>query len=327
MAPTILRVKRKRAADPVDALVLACKRVRPESDAEIAGADAVGADIQSAVFKLAATVASKDASVQKQIREALSRERAAQALRPSLQSSQRILEQARIAKRNARQESRYLVLANHRTGIVSEELKHYDDKAEETDAKAEKSSRKADDPVQDKPDFQIFDIVQEGDEEDTSVPFSTDPETILCNSVKMIREKLTLSDENTKKETGDNVKEDEYVYDIYYQESTAPGWIQDILSVRPYYEENELVPEEDPQILEVYEDEDDENDEGNWRNDYPDEEEYSEGEERYSDFSDSSFDEDGNRHYRYGWRSWDKYQNDIMQDLKHLDEGGTYESD
>lgn len=36
-------------------------------------------------------------------------------------------------------------------------------------------------------------------------------------------------------------EEDDYVYDLYYQEKATPGWIQDILSVRPYTEEGELV--------------------------------------------------------------------------------------
>lgn len=54
----------------------------------------------------------------------------------------------------------------------------------------------------------------------------------------MIRERLNVS-EDGKKEHGD--KEDEYVYDIYYKETSAPDWIENILSVQPYREEYEWV--------------------------------------------------------------------------------------
>lgn len=67
----------------------------------------------------------------------------------------------------------------------------------------------------------------------------SDPETILCNSVKMIREKLSVSGDGLGTEHRE--KEDDYVYDLYYQETVTPGWIQDILSVRPYTQEGELV--------------------------------------------------------------------------------------
>ncbi len=67
----------------------------------------------------------------------------------------------------------------------------------------------------------------------------SDPETILCNSVKMIREKLSVSGDGLGSEHRE--KEDDYVYDLYYQETATPGWIQDILSVRPYTQEGELV--------------------------------------------------------------------------------------
>lgn len=67
----------------------------------------------------------------------------------------------------------------------------------------------------------------------------SDPEAILCNSVKMIREKMSVSTHGAGIEHRE--KEDDYVYDLYYQETVTPSWIQDILSVRAYTEEGELV--------------------------------------------------------------------------------------
>lgn len=55
----------------------------------------------------------------------------------------------------------------------------------------------------------------------------------------MLRERLSISGSGL----GDEQREQEsdFVYDLYYQETVTPGWIQDILSVRPYADEGELV--------------------------------------------------------------------------------------
>lgn len=66
----------------------------------------------------------------------------------------------------------------------------------------------------------------------------TDPDAILCNAVEMIRERLNVSEDGKKEHSA---KEDEYVYDIYYKETSAPDWIENILSVQPYREEYEWV--------------------------------------------------------------------------------------
>lgn len=95
---------------------------------------------------------------------------------------------------------------------------------------------------------------------------------ILCNSVELIRERLTVSEDGSQVEHQEEPKHsDDYVYDIYYMEMAPPGWIENILSVQPYSQEWELV-NDDEQPEDIYEDEDDENSENNWRNEYPDEE-------------------------------------------------------
>lgn len=68
---------------------------------------------------------------------------------------------------------------------------------------------------------------------------SSDPEMILCNSTKMLRERLSISGDRLGEEHRE--QESDYVYDLYYQETVTPGWIQDILSVRAYADEGELV--------------------------------------------------------------------------------------
>lgn len=68
---------------------------------------------------------------------------------------------------------------------------------------------------------------------------SLDPEVILCNNTKLLRERLSISGERLGGEHRE--QDDDYVYDLYYQETVTPGWIQDILSVRAYANEGELV--------------------------------------------------------------------------------------
>lgn len=59
---TILRVKRKRGTDAADALLLACKRIRPETAAQSAAEsipEPAEGEIENSVFKLVATVSSQ----------------------------------------------------------------------------------------------------------------------------------------------------------------------------------------------------------------------------------------------------------------------------
>lgn len=58
---TILRVKRKRGTDPADALLLACKRIRPETSQSSGETvpEPNEAEVENSVFKLVATVATQ----------------------------------------------------------------------------------------------------------------------------------------------------------------------------------------------------------------------------------------------------------------------------
>lgn len=68
---------------------------------------------------------------------------------------------------------------------------------------------------------------------------SLDTEEILCNNTKMLRQRLNIRGDGLGEQNWD--QDSEYVYDLYYQEMVTPGWIQDILSVRAYADEGELV--------------------------------------------------------------------------------------
>ncbi|NWH31322.1 S7A6O protein, partial [Chloropsis hardwickii] len=257
--------------------------------------------------------------VQKYVKDAIRRDKAAQSLRPSLGSTQRILQELRGAKQAKRKESRYRVVSGHRpdygdTAAPAEAAPRGD----RQEAEAQQDAAPEESGADSKSSgccgkFQLFDIVQEeetvGDSSVTTAnpQQKTDPDAILCNAVEMIRERLNVS-EDGKKEHGD--KENEYVYDIYYKETSTPDWIENILSVQPYREEYEWV-NDDPGPEEVYEDEDDENDENNWRNDYPEEEEFLPEEDGEKDSEESFSDED----QCYRRRTWDKYRQEVLQEF------------
>ncbi|XP_067407795.1 probable RNA polymerase II nuclear localization protein SLC7A6OS [Emydura macquarii macquarii] len=326
----VLRVKRKRGgSEPAEALVLACKRLRTEP-----GPAPPRDPVEKNLFKLVATVSSQNEPVQKYVQEAITRDKAAQILRPSLGSTQRIIQDLRSTKQVNRQENRYRLITSHRPNYAEREtiaLGTDGEKINECaklDSETKKdTSQKGSNATGDGSDyfgkFQLFDIVQEEEvERDPNIPAANsqktdDPDVILCNAVEMIRERLTVS-ENVKR-LEHREKEDEYVYDIYYMETSTPGWIQNILSVQPYTQECELV--DDNISEEIYEDEDDENNENNWRNDYPDEDEFfpeedenSDKEGRDGESEDRSFADEDGRDIR---RTWAKYHCDILQEFEY----------
>ncbi|KAH0619501.1 hypothetical protein JD844_000163 [Phrynosoma platyrhinos] len=306
----VLRVKRKRrgALPPAEALVLACKRFRSEEEAASGGEDGV----EKNLFKL-------DEPVQKYVRDAITKDKAAQLLRPSLGSAQRVIEGLRSSKQCKRQESRYRLVASHRPNFTDGESAVGDVDGEKlSDSNLLDSGAKNDVSQQESfglsgscSEFQLFDIVQEEDgEKDPDFQKPDDPDVILCNAVEMIREYLTVSDSN--KEEEHSSKEGEYVYDIYYMETASPGWIENILSVQPYTQDCELVDEE--RISEeIYDDEDDENNEDNWRNDYPDEEDFLPDEDKDESENESVSDEDCG----YIRRTWEKYQSDVLREFEY----------
>nr|XP_040058266.1 probable RNA polymerase II nuclear localization protein SLC7A6OS [Gasterosteus aculeatus aculeatus] len=311
---TILRVKRKRGTDPADALLLACKRIRPETSQS--PGDVVPepneAEVENSVFKLVATVATQDAPVQTQVRQALARPRMAHAMRPSAASSQRITGDLRSTKWSTRREERYRILSSHRSGLSgpAEQLAPPAGAPESAAQPAEEQ-----DKCLGLGAVQVVDVLHEDVEDKdglSSKALCSDPEMILCNSTKMLRERLSITGEQLG--GGHREQDDDYVYDLYYQETVTPGWIQDILSVRAYTDEGELVPDLVVHEEEVYEDDDDENEEGNWRNDYPDEnsDADSDAEERYGGYWEEE--------HSYSQRSWARYQREVLQELGHCGE-------
>ncbi|XP_051485059.1 probable RNA polymerase II nuclear localization protein SLC7A6OS isoform X2 [Apus apus] len=307
----VLRVQRKRGGtEPAEALLLACKRLRSEGG---------GPPVERSLFKLVATVSSKNEPVQKYVQEGITRDKAARILRPSLGSTQRVIQGLRSCKQVQRKENRYRVVASHRPSCAEPAAPARKGKEKADGDRGDSGAREDASPkeggaVEESSDcrgeFQLFDIVQEeevvGDSSVTAANPQTDPDVILCNAVEMIRERLNVSEDGKKEE------KDDYVYDIYYMETSVPGWIQNILSVQPYREEYELV-DDDHVPEEMYEDEDDENDENNWRNDYPDEDEFLPEEDGDGEKESEESLSDEEQCYRR--RTWNKYRQEVLQEF------------
>ncbi|XP_028906323.1 probable RNA polymerase II nuclear localization protein SLC7A6OS [Ornithorhynchus anatinus] len=328
--PAVLRVKRKRGVDPAEALILSCKRLRSETGSESeAGAEAGTSakapgkePVEDHVFKLAATLSSQNEPVKKCVQDAIARERAASLLRPSSGSKQRILKSLQVSQKISRQERRYRLVSQRRPYCVEEEIaqlsisdsgnpKNDEEDSEKAEEKKEKESDVAGPSSSQDQDqeFQVFDIVHEEteDSEGGAAAFKiSEPETILCNSMKMLRESLLAADSNTRPQD----EEEDFEYDIYYRKTTIPIWIDGVLSVRRYSEECELIDEQE--LEEIFDDEDDENSEDNWRNEYPDETIFEDDDDSGSDEeSRSHSDEDEGSTQK---EAWDKYHGAELKD-------------
>ncbi|KAK2107236.1 solute carrier 7, member 6 opposite strand [Saguinus oedipus] len=243
------------------------------------------------VFQLVATVCSQEEPVQSLLRAAL---------RPSRDSQQRVRRSLRASAREIRQEGRYRVVSSRRTSG--------------TTSSGQESEYTTENPeVSEDSGFQLLDLVHEEGEPEAVAAAScktSDSDVILCNSVELIRERLTVSEDGPGVRHQEEQKHD-YVYDIYYLETATPGWIENILSVQPCSQEWELVNDQEPE--DIYEDEDDENSENNWRNEYP-EEESSDGDEDSrgsADYNSLSEEERGSSRQRM----WHKYPLDVQKEF------------
>lgn len=121
---------------------------------------------------------SQNEPVQKYVKDAITRDKAAQSLRPSLGSTQRILQELRSAKQVKRKESRYRVISSHRpdcteTAAPATHSKAALDGDRSHSAAQEDASPEESGAVHKSSDcsgqFQLFDIVQEEETGDSSV--------------------------------------------------------------------------------------------------------------------------------------------------------------
>uniref|UniRef100_A0A1B6G230 Probable RNA polymerase II nuclear localization protein SLC7A6OS n=1 Tax=Cuerna arida TaxID=1464854 RepID=A0A1B6G230_9HEMI len=219
----VVRVKRHCNEEPIDALLLACKRRKTENDN------------LTSVFKFAATVDNQDENVYKYIPKAYTLEQAESSYKKHKISN--ITDKLRAENRLFSQHSRLKVVNCFRA-------------LSETDSVEDGTTQTASDHS-----LTIVDI--------ESLP--------------------TTSSESSKHSTTSEVdrdkKPEKYVYDIYYAPDCKldAKMLDNPISCHPL---DDLVFEDySNEVYDVQDESDDSNDENNWRNDYPDEDPDSIGED------------------------------------------------
>uniref|UniRef100_UPI00358FABA4 probable RNA polymerase II nuclear localization protein SLC7A6OS isoform X2 n=1 Tax=Myxine glutinosa TaxID=7769 RepID=UPI00358FABA4 len=299
VASTLLRVKRPRTADPVDALLVSCKRRRCQQLSLVSDLRPV----QQQLFRLAATVSSQvrqEEALGNPVRDVLRNQRACHFRRPG--SGNRIaLAAAPLRKQSARascqassRAGRYRAVASFRSLAEGpEELDGVPDgegvekKDLDPGVRLDGSLQPSDVTEEVKEFFRFLDVVHEEEEDScggkremslgSGCPGTDD---VLCNSVRMVRELAISGVGSGHRDSGDV-----YVYDIYYSATPGVSDAEDVLSVMPLNAWDDLIFDVEEGMEEAYEDEDDENEESNWRNDYPD--------ENCEDEGSSAYDSDG----------------------------------
>nr|XP_044997862.1 probable RNA polymerase II nuclear localization protein SLC7A6OS isoform X2 [Jaculus jaculus] len=277
----VLRVRRKRSAEPAEALVLACKRLRSGEVESSSQKTPEGPEraAEKNVFQLVATVRSQEEPIQPLVRAALC---------PPRSSQQRIRRDARASVRELRKEGRYRVVSSHRASGTSGSL--------------ESECASGNEEAVGDSGFQLLDLVHE----------EGDPDAAATDCCELIRERLTVSEDGPGVRHQEEPKYDDYVYDIYCIEMAASGWIENILSVQPYSQEWELVnDDQQPEDICEDEDEDDENSENNWRNEYPEEESSDGDDSRDSEEYNSLSEEEGGSRRLV----WSKYPSDVQKEF------------
>ena len=217
--PTIIRIKRKLNEDPADVLLISCKRKKLE---ENEGASSTTPNsVDESIFHFATTVKMHD-TLDKEVRE-----RVKEAVSTRMKYTEKNRLKYQPPGTNSNDEHCFASLKNKlkavrgqkRTTISNEKGGHSSQTtngASETLPKPRNSTSDATPSKQSKQEV----LVPSGFSE--TYPKDKNADDILCNSVKMIREKLTVSE-----------PKDDYVVDVYYCSKDVDWKQRDVLDIKP----------------------------------------------------------------------------------------------
>ncbi|KAF7728242.1 solute carrier 7, member 6 opposite strand [Apophysomyces ossiformis] len=269
---TILRIKRKRNEEPLDALLVhqeqerhVDKRLRKDSSTKHYGESplSVSAANLPKLFRLAETVEEtsfKNVTEAQKLKERITR-RIQPGSRPHTpdlnERKDRLMEQQQKTTRQAR----YRVINQNRARSESN-----------MPPVVQSASDKAAEDL-----FQMYEAVKENDQKQPKLYLDEgidDPDDIMCNFIPMVKEYLTLNERPEETE--------DYVYDVYYRDDSGNATelhSGNIGSLVWFENESEYVNDDEDSEVGDIEDEDS-NAEDYYQNDYPDEESDEEYEER-----------------------------------------------
>lgn len=203
-APTLLRVKRRKNADPSEVLVLSAKKRKTEVSGEEEGNNIK-------ILKLAATIDASEAKSGEKLTETVSKilakkthpnfEELKQKYKKSLSSStNNVTKEAKEKVAAARQQNKFRIVAQKRS-LKLEELEEWPGE------ESQKSKEEKEATTPDRELFHLYDVVSEDLEKTEKDNNTKQEEKISCNGVEMIREYVDA--QQSEEDYG-------YVYDVYY---------------------------------------------------------------------------------------------------------------
>ncbi|KAI9318642.1 hypothetical protein BX666DRAFT_1930068 [Dichotomocladium elegans] len=249
---TLLRIKRKRTEEPLDALLLQTqvheKRLRKDTNVLTVNAEAL-----PTIFRLAETVEEKGLKIPaeaQRLKERISRRLMNRAPPETTEERKDRLVQEKM---NTIRQARYRVVQKNRNSAMLPDMDL----------------------------FQIYEAVREDEDKKTPQLFpdedNADDEDILYNFIPMVKEYLTL---NERKQEDEN----DYVYDVYYRDdSKSADAIQNgnVGSLVWFDEDKQYMNDKDSDSDVGNEEDEDSNAEDYYQNDYPDEESDGEFEDQF----------------------------------------------
>ncbi|XP_069113761.1 probable RNA polymerase II nuclear localization protein SLC7A6OS [Argopecten irradians] len=265
---TIVRIKRRRADEPIENILVSCKRRKNDEEDH---------NLQSSL-KFAGTANSRD-EVSKHIRDAIRKEKLQKEYKQhhvdiAYNTRQNHKQQAKAARFKVTSSFRALALdnldlANDETESENKENKEPSVHKEEDSSSATLNKTEGGASASSSEStsvFRLIDVETSGSlgtrqTYESLLQESQSSSGITCNSVPLVREQVLQP------------ADEEYVYDLYFTNNRDFNFklLESALTIEAYGDDFVYDDVPHPEDEHVYEDEDDSNDEDNWRNDYPDE--------------------------------------------------------
>ncbi|KAM3584265.1 hypothetical protein VKS41_003089 [Umbelopsis sp. WA50703] len=274
---TILRIKRKRNEEPLEALLVQQEAERQNSrgqrkmrkNTESKGDEEEAKNVLPKLFRLAETVneqSFRNVIEARKLKERITR-RIQPGSRPSTPSPETRKEQRAEKQQLDAKTARYRVIQQNRRN------KEAPTGPPQVESASEKLSNEL---------FHMFDAVKDNEDSKANILLNEDAEddTVMCNFISMVKEYLTVEERNEaarKFEQTQAEDDDGYVYDVYYRDDTTVQTAfpaQNVGALIWGDEEYELMDDDFEDSDVVDSEDEDSNAEDFYQNDYPEEEDY-----------------------------------------------------
>ncbi|KAG2181354.1 hypothetical protein INT43_008937, partial [Umbelopsis isabellina] len=267
---TILRIKRKRNEEPLEALLYIWSNIYHIWKHMLTQhADEETKSVLPKLFRLAETV--NEQSFKNVIEARKLKERITRRIQPGSRPSTPSLE----SRKEQRAEKQQLDAKTARYRVIQQNRRNKESPAgpPQVESASEKMSNEL---------FHMFEAVKDNEDNKANILLSEDAEddTVMCNFISMVKEYLTVEERNeAARKFEQNPAEDEeaYVYDVYYRDDTTVQTAfpaQNVGALIWGDEEYELMDDDFEDSDVVDSEDEDSNAEDFYQNDYPEEEDY-----------------------------------------------------